>query len=103
MKVEVAVLGSPSRIVRTVSVGVKQHKTEHTWTALRLKLVSRFGLAVRFWAGKQKDLSSNLLRLSFLFKKVVVCGHCLVTLSLTINETLIAVHLNAGVLLAVIV
>ena len=27
------------------------------------------------------------LRLSFLFKKVVVCGHCLVTLSLTVNET----------------
>ena len=27
-------------------------------------------------------------RLSLLFKKVVVCGHSLVTLSLTINETL---------------
>ena len=39
-------------------------------------------------SGKQKDLGSILLRLSFLFKKVVVCGHCLVTLSLTINETL---------------
>ena len=31
-------------------------------------LVSRFGLAVR---------------LSFLFERVVVCGHCLVTLSIT--------------------
>ena len=38
--------------------------------------------------GKQKGLGSIPLRLSFLFKKVVVCGHCLVTLSLTINETL---------------
>ena len=26
-------------------------------------------------------------RLSLLFNKVVVCGHCLVTLPLTINET----------------
>ena len=39
-------------------------------------------------AGKQKGLGSIPLRLSFLFKKVVVCGHRLVTLSLTINETL---------------
>ena len=38
--------------------------------------------------GKQKGLGSILLRLSFIFKMVVVCGHCLVTLSLTINETL---------------
>ena len=52
------------------------------------KNVSRFGLAVRRYAGKRKDLGSIPLRLSFLFKKVVVCGHCLVTLSLTINETL---------------
>ena len=50
--------------------------------------VSRFGLAVRRWAGKQKGLGSIAFRLSFLFKEVVVCGHCLVTLSLTINETL---------------
>ena len=33
--------------------------------------VSRFGLAVRRSAGKQKGLGSNLLRLSFLFKS---CG-----------------------------
>ena len=38
--------------------------------------------------GKEKGLGSILLRLSFLFEKVVVCGHCLVTLSLTINQTL---------------
>ena len=41
------------------------------------------------WAGlKQRGLGSILLWLSFRFQKVVVCGHCLVTLSLTINETL---------------
>ena len=42
-------------------------------------LVSRLGLAVRLYyyqAVKQTEL-----RLSSLFKKVVVCGHCLVTLS----------------------
>ena len=59
-------------------------------------------------AGKQKGLGSISLRLSFLFRKVVVCGHCLVTLSLPINETLkimapTAAHLNAGVILAVTV
>ena len=42
------------------------------------------------WGGlKQRGLGSIPLRLSFFFKKVVVCGHSLVvTLSLTINETL---------------
>ena len=50
-------------------------------------LVSRFGLAVRSQAGKQKDLGSNPLQLSF-SSKVVVCGHCLVTLCLTISEIL---------------
>ena len=49
---------------------------------------SRFGLAVRRYAGKQKDLGSIPLRLSFLFRKLVVCGHFTVTLSLTINKTL---------------
>ena len=49
---------------------------------------NEFGLAVRRSAGKRKDLGSIPLRLSFLFKKVVVCGHGLVILSLTINETL---------------
>ena len=34
-------------------------------------------------AGKWKDLGLILLRLSFLFRKVVVCGHRLVTLSIT--------------------
>ena len=50
--------------------------------------VSRFGLAVRRKAGKPKGIGSIPLRLSFLFKKVVVCGHRLVILSLTIDKTL---------------
>ena len=41
------------------------------------KPVSRFGLTVRRQAGKWKDLGSIPLRLSFLFKKAVVCGHVL--------------------------
>ena len=69
--------------------------------------VSRFGLAVRRKAGKRKDLGSIPLRFSFLFKKVVVCGHCLVTLSITsyrnIKMALIAAHLNAGIILVVTV
>ena len=60
---------------------------------------------VKRWAGKQKDLGSIPLRLSFLFKKVVVCGHCLVTLSITsywnIKMALIAAHLNAEIILVV--
>ena len=70
-------------------------------------VVNRFGLAVRCYAGKRKDLGSIPLRLSFLFKKVVVCGHCLVTLSTTsyrnIKMALIAAHLNAEVILVVTV
>ena len=48
--------------------------------------MSRFGLATRRQAGKQKESSIPLL-ISFLFKKVVVCGHRLVILSLTVNKT----------------
>ena len=33
--------------------------------------------------GKRKNLGSIPLRLYFLFKRVVVCGHCLVTLTIT--------------------
>ena len=47
-------------------------------------LVSRPGLAVRLYyyrAVKQTELGSIPLRFSSLFRKVVVCGHCLVTLS----------------------
>ena len=49
-------------------------------------LVSRFGLAVSVRLVSRRASGSIPLRLSFLFKQVVVCGHCLVTLSLTINE-----------------
>ena len=65
---------------------------------------SRLGLAEGRQSGKQKGLASIPLRLSFLFTKVVLCGHCLVTLSLTINKmAFIAAHLNAGVILVVTV
>ena len=66
---------------------------------------SRMNPAVRRKAGKQKDLGSIPLRLSFLFIKVVVCGHCPVTLSLpeTLKMALIAAHLNAGTILVVTV
>ena len=87
-----------------------------TWHASKYKvhkfhqryiLVSRFGLAVRRWAGKRKDLGWIPLRLPFLFKKVVLCGHCLVTLPITfyrnIKMALIAAHLNAGIILVVTV
>ena len=48
--------------------------------------MSRFGLAVRRLGGKQKGLRSIPVRLSSLFEKVVVCGHC-PTSSLTITDT----------------
>ena len=54
-----------------------------------------------------KDLGLILLRLSVLFKKVVVCGHCLVTLSVitywNIKMALVAAHLIAGIILVVTV
>ena len=55
----------------------------------------------------RKDLGSTPIRLSFLFKKVVVCGHRLVTLFITsyrnIKRALIAADLNAKVILVVTV
>ena len=94
-------------------VDVKQHWTMHThWSqfvpnmstqhprtlsfisspsTVRPEQVSRFGAAVRRYsreAAKQKDLGSTPLRLSSVFKQLVICRHCLVTLSLTVNETL---------------
>ena len=65
--------------------------------------MSRCGLAVRRQAGKQKDLGSIPLRLFLLSTNVVVCGRSLVTLLLTIYDTLngplIAAQLaNAGVI-----
>ena len=46
-------------------------------------VMSQFGLVVRHWAGKREDLNLILLWLSFFFKKVVVCGYNLMTLSIT--------------------
>ena len=58
-------------------------------------------------AGKQNGLGSIPLRLSLLFRKAVVCAHCLVTVSLTTDETLKWLsfhdHRNPGVILVVIV
>ena len=64
MKIVVAVLGSPSLISLIVSVDVKQleeEKQNKTTT-------------------KRKELSSIPLWLSSFSSKVVICGHCLVTL-----------------------
>ena len=72
---------SPSLISHLASVDVKQQK--RSTDRKREKNVSWFGLAVRRQAGKRKDLGSIPLRLSSLFKKVVVCEHCLITLSIT--------------------
>ena len=52
--------------------------------------LSRFGLVVRRWTGKQTPdlfVGSSPLRLSFRFSSCDY-GHCLVTLALTMNETL---------------
>ena len=50
-----------------------------------VSIQSRFGLAVRLIsAGKQKNLGSIPFQLSFPLRKDVVCGHRLVTLSLTV-------------------
>ena len=49
---------------------------------------SWLGIAVRRQIGKQKDLAVRIRFGSPLSSEVVVCGHCLETLSLTINETL---------------
>ena len=69
--------------------------------------MSRFGLAVRPLRLVSRGTSVRIRFGSPFSSKLVVCGHCLVTLSLTINETfkmaLIAAHLNAGVILVVTV
>ena len=66
------------------------------------ELVGRFGLAVRRVRLVSRRTS---VRYRFLFKKVVVCGHCLVTVSATsylnIKMALIGAHLNAGIILVV--
>ena len=76
-------------------------KTNHRRPRRQLGLS---GKGVRL-ASSEKDLGSIPFRLSSLFKTVVVCRHCLVTLSFTLNETLkrLLPHLNAGVILVVTV
>ena len=64
-RVKVAVV-SPSASLRKARHAPTCHVCEPVWPSGK--------------AGKRKDLGSIPLRLSFLFKKVVVCGHCLVTL-----------------------
>ena len=72
MKVEVDVLGSPSLINLMVSVDVKHHVYYIAKSELAVRLVSKW-----------KGLGSIPLRLSFLLKKIVICGHCRVTWSIT--------------------
>ena len=74
MKVDVVVPASPSLTVLMVSVDVKQHYWNWLRSLIRVAPVvtglreSRFGLAVRRYAGKRGILGSVLLRLTYLFK-----------------------------------
>ena len=84
MKVEVDVLGPPSLIVLMVSVDVKQYMMKKSNDlGFICDCVSNVDVLKETPDGKRKDLGTIQLRLSYLFKKVVVCGHCLVTLSVT--------------------
>ena len=58
-----------SQFVPNMSTDIRGHEALHNHH--RGNFVSRFGLAVRRYAGNQRDLGSNPLRLSFLFK---TCG-----------------------------
>ena len=61
----------------------------YKWSTLSVIFVSRCGLAVRRLAGKQKDLGSIRFGSPFSsLQKIVVYGHCLVTLPTQFNETL---------------
>ena len=76
---EVDVLGSPSLILRTVSVDVKRIEEEEECYNFRAQK-----LCEPVWpSGKAVPIRFG----SPFSSKVVVCGHCLVTLSLTVNET----------------
>ena len=92
--------GAPSPwLVRKMSPGltesfpwlyVQSHARTYSKTRYKRLTYSESQLSEPVWpsgkAGKQKSRSSILLRLSLLVKKVVVCGHCLVTLSLTVSQ-----------------
>jgi len=72
---------------------------------LRRERVSRFGLAVRLWAGKQRVLGSNSLWLSFLFRSLGLwtLSSDFIPHNYDINMALIAAHLSAEVILVVTV
>ena len=81
------------RLVRTDSPGRPPRLSHSSWTMSWLyykgcflfalfHYVSRFGLAV------SRGTSVRICFGSPFSSQVVVCGHCLVTLSLTLNETL---------------
>ena len=74
MKVEVALLGSPSLIVlNMVCVDVKQHSNSISYAKSTFAVISGGNRSLQsVWAGERKNLGSIPLRLSFLFKKVVV-------------------------------
>ena len=59
--------------------GTREAVSYKTAQLFTLQIVSRCGLAVRREAGKQKDLGSIRFRSPF-SSKIVVCGHCLLTL-----------------------
>ena len=73
--------------VPSKSVGSYCSRLNKTARTLQNVTASRFGLAIRRKAGKQKDLGSIPLRLSFFFKS---CNLQTVSsdFALTINETL---------------
>ena len=78
----------PSPAMQSLDPSYSSIHTLHTMSANRCQNIlvySRFGLAVRLGSRG----SSVRIRFGSPFSsKVVVCGHCLVTLSLTINQTL---------------
>ena len=90
-------VGSRASVVSLVESGEQRYiKAINNYTS---RLVSRFGLAVSVRL-VSRGTSVRIRFGSPFTSKVVVCGHSLVTLSLTINETL---KLNAGVILVVTV
>ena len=67
-------------------------------------IVSRLGLVVRRSAGKRKDVGSIPRFGSPFSAKIVIYGHCLVTLPCTIDDRLKSLaHLNAEIILVVAV
>ena len=58
------------------------------WLCETALSMSRLGLVVRRSAGKRKDAGSTPHFGSSFSSKIVIYGHCLVTLPCTVNETL---------------